>query len=104
MYPHVVEDNLMLRVLVGEGMYPHVVEDNLMLRVLVGEGMYPHVVEDNLMLRVVVVVAVNAVMGMALRGPHNQVNVCGHQMRQKECKNLTSKITLCLYMQGCSCR
>ena len=35
MYPHVVEDNLMLRVLVGEGMCPHVVEDNLMLRVLV---------------------------------------------------------------------
>ena len=35
MYPHVVEDDLMLRVLVGEGMYPHIVEDNLMLRVLV---------------------------------------------------------------------
>ena len=35
MYSRVVEDNLILRVLVGEGMYPHVMEDNLMLRVLV---------------------------------------------------------------------
>ena len=35
MYPHVVEDNLVLRVLVGEGMYPHVAEDNLILWVLV---------------------------------------------------------------------
>ena len=49
-------------------MYPHVVEDNLMLRVLVGEGMYPHVVEDNLTLRVVVVVAVNTVMGWYYKG------------------------------------
>ena len=76
-------------------MYPHVVEDNLIFRRSGGE--------DNHMLRVVVVVAVNTEMVMVLRGPHNQVNVCGHQMRQK-CKNLTSKITLCLCMQGCSYR
>ena len=103
MYSHVMEDNLMLRVLVGEGMYPHVVEDNLMLRVLVGEGMYPHIVEDNLTLSSGGCCCEYS-DGMVLQGPHNQVNVCGHQMRQKECKNLTSKITLCLHMQGCSCR